>query len=202
LERFCRCASFTDIITQTSRICSLRLVQGMTGMKVTGYDSNTVVIPRRATNYIPGKNSPEHVSFVHMSTPFSAGSTTEDFLRWEQGLFGGKLLSTESLAKMISPSNPRLPDGCGTSRPCQWIADGPWINNNAYAFGIFVATMNGHKFIHHAGGVGAGIPGNRAYFVYLPDEQLTVVVLANLDNGAVFQIGLRLVDLALGSSKF
>jgi hypothetical protein len=39
-----------------------------------------------------------------MSIPFAAGalySTTEDLLRWEQGLFGGKVLSAASLARAI-----------------------------------------------------------------------------------------------------
>ena len=41
-----------------------------------------------------------------MSIPFCAGalySTTEDLLRWEQGLFGGKVLKAESLDKMTTP---------------------------------------------------------------------------------------------------
>ncbi|HLW78997.1 MAG TPA: hypothetical protein VKU44_05285, partial [Terriglobia bacterium] len=58
------------------------------------------------TGYQPGKDGPENAGFIHRSIPFSAGalySTTEDLLRWEQGLFGGKLLSAASLAKMTTP---------------------------------------------------------------------------------------------------
>jgi CubicO group peptidase (beta-lactamase class C family) len=63
------------------------------GMKDSGYDSNSAIIAHRAAGYTPGKNGPVNAGFVHMSIPFSAGalySTTEDLLRWEQGLFGGK----------------------------------------------------------------------------------------------------------------
>ena len=66
------------------------------GMKDSGYDSNSAVILRRAAGYVPGKDGPENAGFIHMSIPFSAGalySTTGDLLRWEQGLFGGKVLS-------------------------------------------------------------------------------------------------------------
>src|SRR5215831_12154293 len=73
------------------------------GMKDSGYDSNSAVIPRRASGYTNGPNGPVNAGFIHMSVPFAAGalySTTEDLLRWEQGLFGGKLLSAASLQKM------------------------------------------------------------------------------------------------------
>ena len=67
-----------------------------------------------------------------MSIPFSAGSlysTTEDLLRWEQGLFGGKVLSSASLAKMTAPFK------------------------NDYACGLSVRTSKGHKVIDHGGGI-------------------------------------------------
>ena len=76
------------------------------GMKDSGYDSNSAIIAHRAAGYAPGKSGPVNAGFVHMSIPFSAGalySTTEDLLRWEQGLFGGKVLKPESLAKMTTP---------------------------------------------------------------------------------------------------
>jgi hypothetical protein len=60
------------------------------------------------------KDGPANACFIHMSIPFPAGalhSTTEDLLRWEQGLFGGKLLAAASLAKMTTPF--RNDYGCG-----------------------------------------------------------------------------------------
>jgi len=71
-----------------------------------------------------------------MSVPFSAGalySTTEDLLKWEQGLFGGKLLSAASLQKMITPFK------------------------NDYAFGLAVNVVNGRKQISHAGGISVSV---------------------------------------------
>ena len=41
-----------------------------------------------------------------MTVPFSAGelySTTGDMLRWQQALFGGKLLNAASVQKMTTP---------------------------------------------------------------------------------------------------
>ena len=76
------------------------------GMKDSGYDSNSAVIPHRASGYVFGKNGFENAGFVHMSIPQGAGalySTTEDLLKWEQGLFGGKVLKAASLEKMTTP---------------------------------------------------------------------------------------------------
>ena len=145
------------------------------GMKDSGYDSNTAVIPRRAAGYEPGPNGPQNTGFVHMSIPFAAGalySTTEDLLRWEQGLFGGKLLSAASLQKMTTP-----------------------FKNN-YAFGVGVETKDGHKIISHGG----GIEGFVTYLGYYPEDRLTVVVLGNLTGGAPPAIGAALGAIAHGET--
>jgi CubicO group peptidase (beta-lactamase class C family) len=143
---------------------------GPLGMKDSGYDSNSAIIPRRAAGYAPG---PVNAGFVHMSIPFSAGglySTTEDLLRWEQGLFGGKLLSAASLAKMTTPFK------------------------NEYACGVSVRTVGGHKAIDHGG----GIEGFNTFLAYYPEDKLTAVVLGNLTGDAPQQIATRLAAIARG----
>ncbi len=111
------------------------------GMKDSGYDSNTAIIPRRAAGYTPSPTGPVNAGFVHMSIPHAAGalySTTEDLLRWEQGLFGGKLISATSLAKMTTPFK------------------------SDYALGVVVQTASGrqsgsarrrHRRVQHVPGV-------------------------------------------------
>jgi CubicO group peptidase (beta-lactamase class C family) len=145
------------------------------GMKDSGCDSNSAIIPRRASGYSPGQEGPQNAGFVHMSVPFSAGalfSTTEDLLRWEQGLFGGKLLSAASLAKMTTP-----------------------FKSN-YALGLAMSTVNGRKQISHGG----GIEGFNTYLAYFPDTKLTVAVLANLNGNAPQQIADKLAAIAFGDT--
>src|SRR5438128_2716496 len=75
-------------------------------MTESGYDSHAAIILHRASGYTLGANGPVNAGYIDMSIPFSAGalySTTEDLLRWEQGLFGGKVLSAASLKKMTTP---------------------------------------------------------------------------------------------------
>jgi CubicO group peptidase (beta-lactamase class C family) len=145
------------------------------GMKDSGYDSNSAIVPRRAAGYAPGKDGPENAGFVHMSVPFSAGglySTSEDLLRWEQGLFGGKLLKAASLEKMTAP-----------------------FKDN-YACGLFVATANGRKAIQHGG----GIEGFNTQLAYYPDDKLTVVVLGNVNGTAPDEIAGKLAALVHGET--
>ncbi len=145
------------------------------GMKDSGVDSNSAVIHRRASGYVYSKDHFENAGFIHMSIPQGAGalySTTEDLLKWEQGLFGGKLLKPASLEKMMTPFK------------------------SDYAFGLQVTTTGGHKRIEHGG----GIEGFNTYLTYYPDDKLTVVVLSNVNGNAPGEIAGKLAALAHGEA--
>jgi len=143
------------------------------GMNNSGYDLNAPIIVRRAAGYSPGPEGPVNAGYIDMSIPFSAGalySTTGDLLRWEQGLFGGKVLSPASLKKMTTPFK------------------------NDYAFGLAVRPVDGHTLIEHGG----GIEGFNTQMSYYPDDKLTVIVLANLNGGAPTDIAAKLASVAHG----
>ncbi|HWY70173.1 MAG TPA: serine hydrolase [Terriglobales bacterium] len=143
------------------------------GMKDSGYDSNSAIIPHRAEGYTAKPKGLEHAGYIDMSIPFSAGalySTTEDLLRWEQGLFGGKLLSASSVQKMTTA-----------------------FKSN-YAFGLGVRDDKGHKVIEHGG----GIEGFNTQLAYYPDDKLVVAVLGNLNGGAPSAIAAKLASVAHG----
>jgi CubicO group peptidase (beta-lactamase class C family) len=137
-------------------------------MRDSGYDSNSLVIPHDAYGYTPGPHGITVAAYVDMTVPYAAGglySTTRDLLKWERGLFGGRVLKPASLQKMITPFK------------------------NEYGCGVSVATVNGHKRIEHGG----GIQGFNSELAYWPDEQMTVVALANLNGSAASDIA---ADLA------
>jgi len=145
------------------------------GMKDSGYDSNTAIVPRRAAGYTPSAAGPVNAGYVHMSIPHAAGalySTTEDLLRWEQGLFGGKVISAASLAKMTTPFK------------------------GDYALGVSVQTTNGRKAIQHGG----GIEGFNTFLAYYPDSRVTLAVLANINGQAPNQIATKLAEIAHGGT--
>jgi CubicO group peptidase (beta-lactamase class C family) len=142
-------------------------------MKDSGYEVNRQVSARRAVGYSPSPKGPVVAEYIDMSIPFAAGglySTTEDLLRWEQGLFGGKVLSAASLAKMATPFKEH------------------------YAFGLAVNTAGtGEKLFEHGGGVN----GFNTRMLYVPEQKLTVIVLANLNGPAADNIATDLRKIAL-----
>jgi CubicO group peptidase (beta-lactamase class C family) len=144
------------------------------GMRDSGYDSNAAILPHRASGYTFNDGRLLNAEYIDMTVPQGAGglySTTEDLLKWEQALYGGKLLQPASLAKMTTP-----------------------FKNN-YAFGLEVQTLNGRKVIEHGG----AIDGFNTALAYYPDEKLAVVVLENV-AGAVppMEIAKKLASLVHG----
>jgi CubicO group peptidase (beta-lactamase class C family) len=138
------------------------------GMKDSGYDSNSAIITHRAAGYARSAEGPVNAGFIHMSVPHAAGalySTTQDLLRWEQGLFGGKILSALSLKKMTTP-----------------FKDG-------YALGVSVQTKDGRNVVQHGG----GIQGFTSFLAYYPDDKLTIAVLSNI-NSPVNAIASKLAE--------
>jgi hypothetical protein len=123
-------------------------------------------------SYELGPKGPVVAGYVDMSIPFSAGalySTTQDLLRWEQGLYGGKLLSPASLARMTTA-----------------------FKHN-YAFGLGVTRApNGDKIIDHTG----GIAGFVTDLSYIPADRLAVIVLANLHGPGAEEVAEDLRNVA------
>jgi CubicO group peptidase (beta-lactamase class C family) len=125
------------------------------GMADTGVDHNLSVMPHRAQGYDAHLQGPTIARYVDMTVPFSAGdlySTTHDLWKWEKALFGGKVLSPESLAKMTTP------------------------NQDTYALGIEVQQIAGRKVYVHGG----AIEGFKTSLAYFPNDNVTIVVLSNL----------------------
>lgn len=145
-------------------------------MNDSGYDSHAEIISYRASGYMVRPDGFRNADYLDMSIPYSGGSlysTTHDLLLWEERLFGGKILSPTSLDNMIKP----------------------FINN--YGFGIMMYSVDGQEAIMHAGGTS----GFNTFMLYSPKDQLTVIVLANLNAlGFVAQdLAFKMVTLAHGN---
>ena len=145
------------------------------GMTDSGYDSHDAILPRRASGYTPTQSGVANADYVDMTIPQGAGalySTSHDLLKWEQGLFGGRLLTPASLAILTTP-----------------------VRKN-YAMGLSVVEANGRTLISHNG----GIEGFNTFMAHDPDDATTVIVLGNLNGAAPDQIGAYLVTLARGGT--
>jgi len=127
------------------------------GMNDTGVDNAVDVVDKLASGYRLEGGKLVRAEFIDMRIPFAAGdmySTTNDLARWEEGLFGGKVLGPESLKRMITP-------GKGN-----------------FGFGVMVDQENGDRVISHTG----GIQGFVADLRYYPDKRITIVVLSNTES--------------------
>ncbi len=146
------------------------------GMADSGYDLNGSVIAHRAAGYTPEPNGEiRNTGYIDMTIPYSAGalySTTRDLLKWECGLYGGKVLRAESLKKMTMPFKENY--GCG----------------------LFISNAGSHKKIDHGG----GIEGFNTEVAYYPDDRLAVIVLANLNGRAPEEIANKAATVEFGGT--
>jgi CubicO group peptidase (beta-lactamase class C family) len=145
------------------------------GMNDSGLLSFVTVIPRRATGYWPGNNGIENADRPDPRKGFSAGSlysSTEDLLRWNTALFGGKLLTPASLRKMTTPFK------------------------GDYACGLYVKRVNGHLMIEHDGN-NIGFNSDMAYY---PEDRIAVIVLANLNGTVTSEMTRALAAVAYGET--
>jgi CubicO group peptidase (beta-lactamase class C family) len=144
-------------------------------MNDSGLDSDELVLPKRAQGYLPGPKGLTVARSESMSVPFSAGSiysTTGDLLKWEHGLFGGKVLSPDSLKAMTTPGK------------------------GDYGLGVMVHNQDGVQVVEHGG----GIEGFNTNLIYVPEKRICVVVLANVNGSVPGQMGGQLLDVTLGKA--
>lgn len=110
---------------------------------------------------------------VFIQNWYSAGamySTVSDLSKFSKSLFSGRLLKQETLKLMLSPG---LED---------------------YGFGVWVyyLGLNGRKYkvIKRPG----DIMGTRAQFVYLPEENLSIIILANTDSADLDDFSYQIIS--------
>ena len=132
------------------------------GMDNSSYCSNQAIWKNRAHGYDTDKETGEmiHKGYLVHSIPYAAGSlcsTVKDLVKWNQALHKGGILSNSVYRQMITPGQ---------------LNDGTVLR---YAQGLGLTKVANRKAIHHGG----GINGFLSQSLYFPDEDLTVVVLAN-----------------------
>lgn len=158
------------------------------GMVDTAVDDNGAIAPRRASGYglADGRlGAFRHAGHLDMSVPYAAGairSTVEDLVRWNAGLHGGRLLSSASLRQMTGSG--LLRNGAETQTAVYWPGE-PGVPPEGlvpgpYAFGLDHYTINGHRVVGHNG----SLPGFDAVMNAYPDDEMTIIVLANTDGTA------------------
>ncbi|MBI1766779.1 MAG: beta-lactamase family protein [Bacteroidetes bacterium] len=131
------------------------------GMKNSYYGGQSKIIKNRAMGYQKGDGF-KNAEYLSMTQPYSAGSimlNVDDLLTWNQAVQANKLVKKETIQKAFT--NYKLNNG----KP---------IN---YGYGWGLNDINGSATIEHSG----GIFGYATNAIYLPKEEVYVVVFSNCD---------------------
>lgn len=152
------------------------------GMSETGYDRLSTIMKNRASGYSIDQNGDiVNTPFWDVSQRYSAGglySTVGDLYKWDQALYTDQLVSKETLTTVFT-SMVSVPDVGG------------------YGYGWFISQQSGHNVIWHSG----DFPGFHSQITRYPDDQVTIIVLTNVDNENPYQITNALADMLFADNS-
>ncbi len=149
------------------------------------YGKNSNIIPNRAESYKVFNDSFKKGDYRSMSIPYSSGailSTTEDIFKWQKALFNGTLIGKEFFGKMTNSYH---------------------LNNDSKSSfslgGWFVDYLDFEKSssLAHSGGISAF----SSFIIYLPKEEILVIMLSNSNEINVQEMALDIARLALGENR-
>ena len=154
------------------------------GMETTRIISEADIIPNRASGYrlVKGelKNQEWVAPMVNTTADGSLYFSILDLSKWDAGLYTEKLLKRSSLDLMWTPA--KLNNG----QP----------NKDGYGFGWFIGEKHGHRVISHDG----AWQGFKTAIARYVNDELTVVVLANLAEGKPGEIAEHVADMYMAAA--
>lgn len=147
-------------------------------MKDSYYGSQKQIIPNRAAGY-QNQDGFSNAEYLSLTQPYSAGSimsNVDDLLKWQIAIRDNKLVKNESIR--LAFTDYKLNDG----KPIH------------YGYGWGLNDINGSSTIEHGG----GIFGYTTNGIWLPKEDVYVVMLTNRDDVSPSDISTRLAAIAIG----
>jgi len=137
------------------------------------------IVPRRARGYSPGPHGFRNAPFISMTVTGGAGgigSTLDDMVAFDRALREGVFGDPAWLAPMFEPV--RLASG----------------RQEGYGLGWNVSRYRGRRIVHHAG----GIEGFSSLYLNVRGDDLTIIMLTNLDGYPCAGLARRLIDRGCG----
>jgi len=144
------------------------------GMTRTAVD-DAVGAPDRALGYKRAGEALVEADPIDLSVAFAAGavrSTANDLVRWHRALAGDTILPATAREKLYR------------------------VERDGYAYGWVVQEVAGRHTVWHNG----GIDGFRTMYWLVPDADLVVVVLGNVEEVNADPIGKAAVEAAFGAT--
>jgi len=130
------------------------------GMNSSGYEQGTAIVPGKIPGYRGNNGTYQQAPYLSMTLPYAAGSlysNTADLFSWYRALASGKVISHTNIQKAFC--NYQMPNGMSAG----------------YGYGWETGNVQGHPSVKHTG----VINGFFTDVVYLPKEQLLVIMLSN-----------------------
>lgn len=150
------------------------------GMTATLPDDPAKIIPHRSRGYEKTKAGVlDNAPFFDPSDRLPGGgwlSTSDDLVRFAGAVMDGKLLPSTDLEEMWKPLTIQ-DDGSG------------------YGLGWAIAKLAGHRVVGHNGGQ----VGTSTCLKLVPDRQLAVAVMINLEGAALDDLANSILDLYLSA---
>jgi CubicO group peptidase (beta-lactamase class C family) len=151
------------------------------GLASARFKSNSDVVPNRADGYLFQDGAYRHGETLRPALIAANGGVminVLDFAAWDMAITGGRLLSAASMAAMTTPV--RLSNGRTVGHGLGWFMD----------------QFNGHRFGAHWG---TTVTGHSAVIRRYVDDRVTVIMLANLDDGGfgIDAMSKRIADIYL-----
>lgn len=156
-------------------------ISGPLGLAHTGY---SLTYP--PAGYAQGYLSPGHPAGPIIGSEANAAggvfSNVDDMARFDRSFGAGVILPPATVREAFTPQATCPSGGC---------LDSP---SSGYAFAWLLDRLDGHRYLYHPG----LLQGYHASNVYMPDDDIAVVALSNVQNTDVNGIARRLATLALG----
>ncbi len=149
------------------------------GMKNSYYGSESQIIPDRASGYSPKDGGFQNADYLSMTLPYAAGSimsNIDDMLLWNKAVHDNKLITKES--KELAFTNSSLNNGDLTN----------------YGYGWMMNEISGVPSIEHGGGIFGYVTAG----IYVPSENVYVIILTNQDGVSPENAAIKMAALALG----
>ncbi|MEP0264987.1 serine hydrolase [Dokdonia sp.] len=153
------------------------------GMKNSYYGSKSRIIKNRAYGYQPTENGFRNATQISMTIPYAAGSLmscVDDMLLWNNAIHNNTLIKASSKAK--AHTNTSLNNGALTN----------------YGYGWQINELNNKGSIEHGG----GIFGFVSQGVYIPDEDIYVIILTNANGNSPQDVAIRLAGMVMDTPMF
>lgn len=153
------------------------------GMKNSYYGSKSRIIKNRASGYQPNEDGFKNATQISMTIPYAAGSLmscVDDMLLWNNAIHNNTLIKASSKAK--AHTNTSLNNGALTN----------------YGYGWQINELNNKRSIEHGG----GIFGFVSQGVYIPDEDIYVIVLTNANGNSPQAAAIRLAGMVMDTPMF